>query len=111
MSDTNNTTAEKIEMKTLASCLTSLTKDGFVAQFKATSNGLTSLDTEKVFKPEEVKILHFYRFEGESDPADNAIVYGIETSDGEKGTLVDAFGPYSDSHVTKFMKQVEEIHK
>jgi hypothetical protein len=111
MPATNNETVQKEEMKTLASCLNSLSRDGFTTQFKATSNGLTSLKTEKVFQPNEVKIIHFYRFEGESDPSDNSIVYGIETKDGEKGTLVDAYGPYSDSHVTKFMQQVKEIHK
>lgn len=102
---------EKKEMKTLTSCLNSLTALGFETQFKATAKGLRSLTTEKTFQPDEVKIAHFYRFEGESDPADNSIVYGIETNDGEKGTLVDAYGPYSDSKVTKFMQQVEEIHK
>ena len=35
----------------------------------------------------------------------------IETNDGEKGTLVDAYGAYSDPQIEKFMKQVEDIHK
>ena len=102
---------EKAHMKTLVSCLNSLLASGFESQFKAVTGGLKSLTTEKIFRPEEVKILNFYRFEGESDPADNSILYALETADGERGTLTDAYGPYSDTNVTKFIQEVEEIEK
>ena len=101
----------KTEMTTMSVCLDSLKKLGFGTQFQAIEKGLKSLKTNKMFQPEEIKIVHYYRFEGESDPSDNAIIYALETSDGERGTLVDAFGPYSDSQVTSFIQQVEEIHK
>jgi hypothetical protein len=103
--------AGKEEMRTLSSCINSLTKNGYSAQFKVVRGGLKSLSTEKVFRPDEVKINNFYRFEGESDPADNSILYAIETSDGEKGTLTDAYGIYNDANVSNFIKEVEEIHK
>jgi hypothetical protein len=51
------------------------------------------------------------RFEGASDPADNTILYVIETNDGIKGTLVDAYGSYADPKVTTFMEEVAEINK
>lgn len=101
----------KIDMETLTACSNKLMAEGYATQFKATKSGLKSLSTEKVFKPEDVKIINFYRFEGESDPSDNSILYVIETSDGEKGTLSDAYGPYSDSNVTAFVKEVEAIEK
>jgi hypothetical protein len=107
----NHELTEKIEMKTLSSCVNCLTRDGYEAQFKVTKNGLKSLATEKVYRPDEVKIASFYRFEGESDPADNSILYAIETADGEKGTLTDAYGIYNDSGVSEFIKEVEEIGK
>jgi hypothetical protein len=99
------------DMKTLVSCINSLVAEGFTEDYKVNDKGLKALKTEKIYKPEEVKVVNFYRFEGSSDPADNTILYAIETSDGEKGTLVDAYGPYSDTRVTAFMKQVEEIQK
>ena len=102
---------EKAHMKTLVSCLNSLFSHGFESQFKAVKGGLKSLKSQKIFKPEEVKIRNFYRFEGESDPSDNSILYALETSDGERGTLTDAYGPYSDSQVTKFIQEVKEIEK
>lgn len=98
-------------MKTLSACTSKLSADGFVAQFKASKSGLESLETHKVFGPAEVKIINFYRFEGESDPSDNAILYAIETNTGEKGTLTDAYGVYSDLKVSEFVKEVEEIQK
>ena len=102
---------EKEHMQTLVSCLNYLYKSGYQTQFKATTIGLLSLATEKIFQPTQIRIVHFYRFEGESNPSDNAILYAIETNDEEKGTLVNGYGPSSDSLVNEFMEQVEKIHQ
>lgn len=107
----DNATNINTEMRTLVYCLNALVKQGFTADFKVSSKGLKALGREKSFTPEEVKILNFYRFEGDSDPGDNSILYAIETADGTRGTLVDAFGAYSDPRVTSFMQKVEEINK
>lgn len=98
-------------MKTLTSCTHMLSQKGFKAQFKALKNGLESLDTHEVFQPEDIKIVDFYRFEGESDPSDNVILYAIETNSGERGTLTDAYGAYYDAKVSEFIKEVEDIQK
>jgi len=99
------------DLKTLVSCLNSLNSHGFTDDYKITEKGMKSIQKDRLYKPEEVKVINFFRFEGSSDPADNSILYAIETNDGGKGTLVDAFGPYSDTKVTHFMQQVEEISK
>lgn len=39
-----------------------------------------------------------------------SILYAIETVDGTKGTLSDAYGLYADEQTGDFMKEVE-IHK
>ncbi len=99
------------EMKTLASCLNKLVLDGYTEDFKAGERGLLSLQSQRIYEPSQVQIVNFFRFEGASDPADNTILYVIETNDGIKGTLVDAYGSYADEKVTAFIKQVEEINK
>lgn len=99
------------EMKTLVSSLNSLVQKGYTEDYKVNDKGLKALKTEKVYLPEQVKVVDFHRFEGASDPADESILYAIETNDGGKGTLVDAFGPSSDTKVTAFMQKVEEISK
>jgi hypothetical protein len=104
-------TTEKEEMSTLVSCTQMLDKKGFTAQFKAIDKGLKSLTSDKVYTPEQVKVVNFYRFEGESSPSESAILYAIETDSGEQGTLVDAYGAYSDTNVSNFMTKVDEIEK
>ena len=44
--------------------------------------------------------------EGASDPDDMSIVYAIEGESGARGTLVDAFGAYSDPTVSSFLQGV-----
>jgi hypothetical protein len=46
--------------------------------------------------PGEFEIVEVHRFEGDTDPADEAVVYAIQSKHGEKGVLVNAFGVYSD---------------
>ena len=104
----NSTAAD---MKTLASCLNKLNQEGYTENFKASEKGLLSMEHERIYEPDQIHVVNFYRFEGASDPADNSILYAIETSDGLKGTLVDAYGPYGDEKVIAFMKDVEDIHK
>ena len=98
-------------MKSLALCLNRMVLDGYDDDFKVVEGQLTSLKTEKKFSPDQVNVVNFFRFEGQSDPNDNTIMYVIETSDGLKGTLVDAYGVYSDGKVNDFFQQVESIHK
>jgi len=98
-------------MNTLTSLVNKVVKDGYTDSFKVTREGLLSQAKSKYYRPAEVKVINFYRFEGESDPADMSILYVIETADGLKGTLIDAFGPYADDNVSNFMKEVEEIEK
>jgi hypothetical protein len=99
------------EMKTLADCINKVVLQGYAESFRVTKQGMQAMKNEKIFQPEEICIVNFYRFEGESDPGDNSILYVIETSDGSKGTLVDAYGAYADEAVNKFIKQVEDINK
>jgi hypothetical protein len=98
-------------MNTLTSCVNKVVKDGYIDNFKITEEGLYSYTKEKNYHPDQITIINFYRFEGQSDPADNAILYVIETSDGSKGTIIDAYGPYSDAKLTSFMNEVEAISK
>lgn len=98
-------------MKSLALCLNRMVLDGYTDDFKIVDSGLKSLKSERVYNPEEVHVKNFFRFEGQSDPNDNTILYVIETNDGLKGTLVDAYGPYADVKLSEFMQQVESFEK
>ena len=47
--------------------------------------------------PNNYEIVHIYRYEGDSNPDDEAIVYGIKSTTGEKGVFVAGFSPNSES--------------
>jgi len=58
------------------------------AHGKLTLNGNT-------YQQDEVVILRTYRFEGESDPGDAAIIYVVKANDGSTGYCMDGYGIYS----------------
>jgi hypothetical protein len=87
-----------------------LEKYGYTEQFRVEKDRLVGMTSKKKYKVKEVVAVNFYRFEGITDPDDMSILYAIETCDGSKGTLTDAYGRYSDGDTGAFMKEVE-IHK
>jgi hypothetical protein len=76
---------------------------GFTGSFVAAAGTLRLLGGSREFSPDEVTIRDYRRFEGVSDPDDMSIVYAIETADGTRGTLVDAFGVYASPAVAAVM--------
>ena len=100
------------EMNSLSMVMGKAVKNGYTESFKVTGKGLApQSDLENNYSPDQVQVVNFYRFEGESDPGDNSIMYQIETADGLKGLLVDAYGMYADEKVNTFMQQVDDIQK
>lgn len=98
-------------MKSMQACLEKMIEDGYTDDFKALPDGLQSLRTDKVYQPGDVRIVNFFRFEGPSNPDDMSILYVLETTDGLKGTLVDAYGTYADPDVNAFILEVENMQK
>lgn len=95
-------------MTDLEKCLSFLEEEGYKDQFRVEKKILQSMaDPKGKYKPKDVKAVNFYRFEGITDPDDMSILYAIETCDGRKGTLIDAYGLYSDDDTGDFMKQVD----
>ena len=62
-------------------------------EFRMTKKGFGT--EAKTYRPDELAIIKTYRFEGDSDPADNSILYLIEANDGSIGYTLDAYGVYS----------------
>ncbi len=81
-------------MSTLSTVLEKMRIKGWDSEFKWTSDGFT-IGTGKYYQPDELKIIKVFRFEGESDPADNSILYVIEGNDGLIGYSLDMYGAYS----------------
>jgi hypothetical protein len=92
---------------TLAAAVDDLTRRGFTEHFGVAGHRLRALASGTTFRADQVTIREYHRFEGASDPDDMAIVYAIESQGGTRGTLVDAFGVYSDAAVGAFLRDVD----
>lgn len=102
---------EKVDMDSLVTVLADIEKLGFISQFEVAGKNLVSLKTNSHFLADEIKIVHFFRFEGESNPDDNSIMYAIESNNGEKGTLIDGYGITSDPETANYILNVKRIKK
>jgi hypothetical protein len=104
---------DKEEERSLINVENKLTADGFTQDFTVTDGRLHTISTEspKSYGPEDVTIVDFYRFEGESDPDDMSILYAIECADGVRGTISNAFGTYADADTDDFLKKVDDLGK
>ena len=71
------------------------------------NNSFRTIDDGKSFSPDQLTIVEHYRFEGVSDPDDLSVLYAVEATDGTRGTVADAFGPYANPDLGAFLKTVK----
>ena len=56
--------------------------------------------------PDHYKILHVYRYEGDTSPDEEAVVYGIKSKIGEKGVFVAGFSANSESQAAQVLHEL-----
>ena len=82
----------------LAETINSLKAKGYSEDFNLLENCLECREGKFKIFADEFKVDAVFRFDEMSDPADQAILYAIQSEkNGLKGTLVNSFGIYSDS--------------
>ena len=93
---------------TLSETLNELRKEGYTEDFNLQQNCLECRNGQfKVFA-DEFKVDKYYRFEGASNPSDAAILYAISSDTHQlKGTLVNAYGIYSDPITDEMLEKLE----
>ena len=77
---------------TVVEAVQGLKQRGYTIDFNLEPDRLICHETPLSLGPADFEIAEVYRFEGNSDPADEAAVYAIESMDGRKGMLVTGFG-------------------
>ena len=82
---------------TLSQALNDLYKRGYTYDFNLQEKQIECKALNATYPPDSFSIVEFYRFEGMSSTDDESVLYVIETKNEIKGTLVDAYGVYSDS--------------
>lgn len=97
-------------MNTLSQVLNKLHSKGYDNELKMSDHGRLQLEAEqKIYNPEDLKIIKTYRFEGESDPSDSSVLYLMEDQEGHKGYVLDAYGVYSTHDESGFDDFIKKI--
>ncbi len=89
---------------TVTDAIGELRKQGFTVDFNLKENHVEA-DSMK-FDSEQFEILDVYRYEGNSDPADEATVYAIVSQSGLKGILVTGYGINPDTVSTQILRKL-----
>ena len=83
--------------ETLVDATNDLTKRGYLANLSLEGDTIDDKSQDIHMTADDFEIDEFYRFEGQSNPDDMAIVYGITSAKYNlKGILVNAYGTYAD---------------
>ena len=92
---------------TVSTTLNSLKERGYTTDFNIAFDKLICSKTSVCLNPDEFEITEVYRFEGESNPSDQAVVYAVESKNGGmKGTILNAYGIYADPLSDKMIKKL-----
>jgi len=84
---------------TVSEALEDLNKNGFVNDF--------NLQDENIKKnPHNYEIEHVYRYEGDTDPGEEAVVYGIVSNSGQRGVYVAGFSANSESEAASVLAKL-----
>lgn len=96
------------EMDTISTVLNKLKLKNQDNEFIIDESKRLSLNG-KSYSQHDIKIIKTYRFEGESDPADQAILYLILAYDGVIGYSLDAYGVYTNHRNDGYADLIQKI--
>jgi hypothetical protein len=95
---------------TLTEAMADLKSRGYDRDFNLRETFIECGQTGTKLAANEFEITEVYRFEGNTDPGDELVLYAIEAKSGMKGVLVNAYGPYSNSTSAELIAKLQ-IHR
>jgi hypothetical protein len=95
---------QNFDFNTVSEAINKFRDQGFTLDFNLEKNCIACAGNK--FETEDFDISHVYRYEGDSDPGDQATVYAIESKTGLKGVLVTGYGTSSDSSTSKILEKL-----
>ncbi|AYZ14271.1 hypothetical protein V2E39_21685 [Chryseobacterium arthrosphaerae] len=97
-------------MTTLSQVMKTLSERGIHREFRMNESCEMKLEnSDKVYQPSELTILKTYRFEGDSNPDDNAVLYVVKDDTGNKGMIIDSYGAdsnYPGQEFDEFLRKI-----
>jgi hypothetical protein len=101
-------------MKTYESiidALTDLKERGYTLEFIREPLCLYCYVFDLWLTPEQFNVDEIHRFEENSDPGDNAVVYAISSYTGMRGTLIDSYGVYAEYVTFEMARKFENNYQ
>lgn len=92
---------------TVTEAVKSLREQGYTLDFNLAFDSVKCVQQDICLLPHHFVITASYRFEGDTNPSDEDIVYAIESTDGSiRGILTAAYGTYADSVSTDMLQKL-----
>lgn len=92
---------------TVVAALNGLKARGYTLNFNLAFDKLICADNDLCLNPHEFEIVEVFRFEGDTNPSDEDVVYAIESKDGNmKGSMSSAYGMYAETASADMIKKL-----
>jgi hypothetical protein len=92
---------------TVVEALQALKQRGYTLDFNIAFDKLQCTANSVCLNPTEFEVMETYRFEGNTNPSDEDIVFAIAAKNGShKGVLTSAYGMYADSVSAELQKKL-----
>jgi hypothetical protein len=95
---------QKFHYATISEAIDKLREQGFTLDLNLKQNQF--MVGEQVYPADEFQIVDLYRYEGPTDPADEAIVYALASKSGLKGIMVSGYGNSTDDDSTETLRSL-----
>jgi len=95
---------QQFHYATVSEAIDQLRKQGYTLDLNLKENHITA--GEQAYTADEFEIVDLYRYEGASDPGDEATVYALASKSGIKGILVSGYGISADEVAEETLKQL-----
>ena len=89
---------------TVTEAIKQLKERGFTLDLNLKENQFLTVDN--AYAADEFEIVDLYRYEGPSDPADEATVYALASRSGLKGIFVSGYGASADEASEETLKKL-----
>lgn len=92
---------------TVVEAINGLRQKGYTIDFNLAFDKIICREDKHRLHPEDFDIVQAFRFEGETNPSDEDVVYAVESKDGSvKGILTGAYGTYADGLSGEMLKKL-----
>ncbi len=99
----------KTHYETVSKAIEELRKQGFTTDFNLEENAIVC--NVGKFGANELDVVDVYRYEGDSDPGDEAAVYAIKSSNGLRGILVTGYGASSENTSSEMLRKLTKANR